>query len=85
MIRMSQELNIIKNENKEKVKEILVCYNLKPDIPYKHIECTVEGHHVDFTYKTHYNFSNSIHSTMHSYTLYIGTQKSTENDLRRLM
>ena len=82
---MSQDLNIINKENKEGIKGILTCYRTKPDIPYMHIECELDGHHINFTYKTHYNFSNSIHSTMHSYTLYIGTRKSSENDLRRLM
>ena len=79
------KLNIIKNENKEKVKEILACYDLKPDIPYKHVECTVEGHHIDFTYKVHKNYANSIHTEIRRYKLYIGTRKSSENDLRRLL
>ena len=82
---MSQDLNIINKENKEGIKGILTCYRTKPDIPYMHIECELDGHHINFTYKTHYNFSNSIHSTMHTYRLFIDTRKSSENDLRRLM
>lgn len=81
------DLSII-NEN-DSMHEILNFYRKKPDISYRHIECnylaTDGEHHVDFTYKTHKNFGNSIHSTMHTYRLYIDTRKATENDLRRLL
>lgn len=80
-----ENLNIINKENKEGVKGILTCYRTKPDIPYIHIECELEGHHIDFTYKSRKNFGNSIHQDIRSYRLYIGTRKATENDLRRLL
>ena len=82
---MNGKLNIINKENLEGIKGILACYRAHPDIPYIHIECELEGHHIDFTYKSHKNFGNAVHSTIRRYRLYIDTRKSTENDLRRLM
>lgn len=80
------EKNIIINqENVEGIKGILTCYRTKPDIPYIHIECELLGHHIDFTYKSHHNFANAVHSTIRRYRLYIDTRKATENDLRRLL
>jgi len=85
---MSQEINMINEE--DPMHAILLFYQKKPDIPYKHIEFEYmardgEFHDINFTYKTHYNFANPVHSTIRRYRLYIDTRKATENDLRRLM
>ena len=85
---MTEEVNTINSE--DPMHEILLFYQKKPDIPYRHLAFEYlardgEFHNIDFTYKTRYNFGNSIHPTMHTYRLFIDTRKSSQNDLRRLM
>ena len=84
---MNGELNISKEMKavKSDIQDIMACYRSKPNVQFKHVQCDYNGHHIDFTYKSHHNFANAVHSTIRRYRLYIDTRKATENDLRRLL
>lgn len=68
----------------EAISQIIVCYDIKPNIPFRHIECDMNGEHIDFTYKTYVNYGNTYKAIRHRLTLYIGTMRANKDDLLRM-
>jgi len=82
MNKMTNEFSNSNMPAKEAISQILVCYDLKPNIPFRHIECDMGDKHIEFIYKTYTNYGNSSMRIRHRYTLYIGTKRASEEDLK---